>query len=56
MIKKIICLILLYFCLSCANSNINSNSDRNKNQSIEPESLYILAKLNLDKQNYEKYV
>ncbi len=53
MIKKIICLTLLCFCLSCANSNINSINDRNKNQSIEPENLYILAKLNFDEQNYE---
>ena len=53
MIKKIICLILLCFCLSCAKSNISSSNDRNKTQSINPESLYILAKLNFDEQNYE---
>ncbi len=53
MIKKIICLILLYFCFSCSNSNINSSNDINKSQSIEPENLYILAKLNFDERNYE---
>ena len=52
MIKKIICLILLYLCISCTNNN-NSNIDKNLNQLIEPETLYKLARLNFDDQNLE---
>ena len=52
MIKKIICLILLYICISCSN-NTNSNIDKNKNEIIEPETLYKLAKINFDGQNFE---
>ena len=52
MIKKIICLILLYICISCSN-NINSNVDQNKNPLSEPETLYKLAKITFDDQNLE---
>ncbi len=52
MLKKIICLILLYICISCSN-NTNSNIDKNKNEIIEPETLYKLAKINFDGQNFE---
>ena len=52
MIKKIVCLILLYLCISCSD-NINSNIDKNKNQLDQPETLYKLAKINFDGQNFE---
>ena len=52
MIKKIICLILLYVCISCSNNN-NSNIDKNKNLLSQPETLYKLAKINFDDQNFE---
>ena len=52
MIKKIICLILLYICISCSN-NTNSNVDKNKNSLSEPETLYKLAKITFDDQNLE---
>ncbi len=52
MIKKIVCLILLYICISCSN-NTNSSIDENKNLSSDPETLYKLAKINFDEQNYE---
>ena len=52
MIKKIICLILLCLCISCSN-NTNSNIDKNKNLLNDPESLYKLAKINLDAQDFE---
>ncbi len=51
MIKKIICLILLYICISCSN-NTNSNIDKNKKLLSEPETLYKLAKINFDEQNF----
>ena len=53
MIKKIICLILLYLCISCSN-NTNSNIDKNKSLLGEPETLYKLAKINFDAQNFEE--
>ena len=52
MIKKIICLILLYICISCSD-NTNSNIDKNKNLLTQPETLYKLAKINFDGQNFE---
>ena len=53
MIKKIVCLILLlYICINCSN-NTNSNIDKNKNLLSEPETLYKLAKINFDEQNFE---
>ena len=52
MIKKIICLILLYLCISCSN-NSNSNIDKNKNLLNEPETLYKLAKITFDYQKFE---
>ena len=52
MIKKIICLILLYLCISCSN-NTNSNIDKNKNLLNDPENLYKLAKITFDNQNLE---
>ena len=52
MIKKIICLILLYLCISCSN-NTNSNIDKNVNLLNEPETLYKLAKITFDNQNLE---
>ena len=53
MIKKIICLILLYICISCSNNNTNSNIDKEINILREPETLYKLAKINFDEQNLE---
>ena len=53
MIKKIICLILLYLCISCSNNNSNSNINKNKNLLSEPETLYKLAKISFDEQNFE---
>ena len=52
MIKKIICLILLYLCISCSN-NTDSNINKNKNLLSEPETLYKLAKITFDDQNLE---
>ena len=52
MIKKIICLILLFICVSCSN-NTNSNIDKNKNEINDPETQYKLAKINFDGQNFE---
>ena len=52
MIKKIICLILLYICISCSN-NTNSSVNKNKNPLSEPETLYKLAKITFDDQNLE---
>ena len=52
MINKIICLILLYFCISCS-SNTDSNINKNKDQFGEPETLYKIAKINFDSQNFE---
>ena len=52
MIKKIICLILLYLCISCSN-NTNSNIDKNKNLLGEPETLYKIAKITFDDQKFE---
>ena len=51
MIKKFICLILLYLCISCSNNNTNSNID--KNIPVEPEKLYKLAKFNFDREKFE---
>ena len=52
MIKKIICLTLLWICISCSN-NTNSNVDENKNLLSEPKRLYKLAKITFDDQNLE---
>jgi len=52
MLKKIICLILLYLCISCSN-NTNSNIDKNNSILSEPENLYKLAKINFDSQSFE---
>ena len=53
MIKKFICLILLYICTACSNNNSSSNIDKNTNFLNSPEKLYELAKINFDKQNLE---
>ena len=53
MIKKIVCLILLYLCISCSNNISNSDIDKNKNLQNNPEILYKLAKLNFDSKNFE---
>ena len=52
MIKKIICLILLYFCLSCSNNDIDKITDTDDNLLSETENLYRLAKISFDKQNF----
>ena len=52
MIKKIICLILLYLCISCSN-NTNSNIDKNVNLLNKPKTLYKLAIITFDNQNLE---
>ena len=53
MIKKIICLILLYLCISCSTTNTNLDIDKNKDLLSEPETLYRLARINFDAQNFE---
>ena len=53
MIKKFICLILLYLCISCSSNNSSSNKDLNQNLSNDPESFYQLAKISFDNQNFE---
>ena len=53
MIKKIICLILLYLCVSCSGNNSISMIDKDKDLLNEPENLYKLAKLSFDQQNFE---
>ena len=53
MIKKIICLILLYFCLGCSNSDIDKKIDANDNLMSETEYLYKLAKISFDNENFE---
>ena len=53
MIKKFICLILLYLCISCSSNNSSSNKDLNENLSNDPESFYQLAKISFDNQNFE---
>ena len=45
--------MLLCFCFSCSNSNYDSSNNENKNQLVDPENLYKLAKLNFDQQNFE---
>lgn len=45
--------MLLYLCLSCSNNNANTDITNNNNFLNEPESLYKLAKLSFDKQNFE---
>ena len=53
MIKKIVCLMLLYLCFGCSNNIANSNIDDDKNLLNEPKNLYKLAKFNFDQQNFE---
>ena len=53
MIKKIICLILL-FCISCTNSSNKRNIDNETNLLVGPESLYKLAKISFDGKNFEQ--
>ena len=53
MIKKFICLIIIYLCISCSNNNYDSNNDINRNIITEPENLYKLAKINFDLQKFE---
>ena len=53
MLKKIICLIFLYLCLSCSNSNSVSNIDEDNNLLNQPENLYKLAKFSFDENNFE---
>ena len=45
--------MLLYLCFGCSNNNANLNIDGDKNILNEPKSLYKLAKLNFDQQNFE---
>ena len=53
MIKKFICLILISFCFSCSSNNNEKNFDKSENSLNNPESLYKLALINLDQQNFE---
>ena len=53
MIKKFICLIFLCFCISCTNSNVNSNLKKENIDINQPETLYKLAKISFDKQNFD---
>ena len=53
MLKKIICLILLFVCFSCSNSEIKNDINKDKSKLDEPETLYKIAKFNFDEQNFE---
>ena len=53
MLKKFICLILLLICTSCSNIKTNSMINEDSNVLIEPESLYKLAKINFDEENFD---
>ena len=53
MIKKIICLILFYVCLSCSNGDIDKKIDTDNNLLLETKNLYKLAKISFDNQNFE---
>ncbi len=53
MIKIFICLILIVVCISCSNTNIDTNTENNKISLNDPENLYKLAKINFDQQNFE---
>ena len=50
MIKKFICLILLLLCINCSSNNVNSSFDNDRLNN--PETLYKLAKINFDQQNF----
>ena len=52
MIKNFICLILLFICISCSNSNISSTINEDKKLSAEPEKLYNIAKVSFDQQKF----
>ena len=53
MIKKFICLILLFVCISCSNTSVDTSLEQEKNIKNEPKKLYMLAKLTFDQQNFE---
>jgi len=53
MIKKIICLILFYVCLSCSNGDIDKKIETDINLLSETKNLYKLAKISFDNQNFE---
>ena len=53
MLKKIICLMFLYLCLSCSNSNSVSNINEDKSLLNQPENLYKLAKFSFDEKEFE---
>lgn len=53
MIKKFICLTLLYLCIGCSNNSTNSNSDNGKNSLREPENIYKTAKISFDQENFD---
>ncbi len=53
MIKKIICLILFYVCISCSNSDIDKKIETDNNLLSETKNLYKLAKISFDNQNFE---
>ena len=45
--------MLLFFCINCSNSNVDSNVNNDKNISTQPETLYKLAKISFDQQKFE---
>ena len=44
MIKKFICLMLLFFCINCSNSNVDSNVNNDKNISTQQKPFINLLK------------
>ena len=53
MIKKFICLTLLYLCIGCSSNNIKSNNSNIKDNFSGPENLYKIAKISFDQENFE---
>ena len=53
MIKKFICLIFLYVCISCSNTKSDKDQSNNKILLDDPENLYKKAKISFDQQEYE---
>ncbi len=53
MIKKFICLIFLFLCISCSSSNNNINNNKELSSLINPEDLYKSAKISFDNQNFD---
>ena len=52
MLKKFICLMLLLICISCSSGKSSLKKNEDTNVLIEPESLYKLAKMSFDQENF----